>query len=147
MKKALFITLTAFLLAGCVSTKYVPVETVRTEYTHNTDTVIQTDTVKSEKETIIREVNAGDSTMLAEMGIKLKDNERLLIMMQKQLNEAKSHHYESKTDTIIINDTIRVPYPVEKELTFFQKAAVNGFAYITIALIVLFIILMFRWKR
>lgn len=147
MKKALFVVLTAFLLAGCVSTRYVPMETVRTEYTHNTDTVIQTDTVKSEKETIIREANSNDSMMLAEMGIKLKDNERLLIMMQKQLNEAKSHHYESKTDTIIKTNTISVPYPVEKELTFFQKIAINGFAYITIALLVLFIILLFKWKR
>ena len=147
MKKALFVVLTALLLAGCVSTRYVPVETVRTEYTHNTDTVIQTDTVKSEKETIIREVNAGDSTMLAEMGIKLKDNERLLIMMQKQLNEAKSHHYESKTDTIIKTETISVPYPVEKELTWYQKVAISGFSKIMFLLLILIIILLFKWKR
>lgn len=147
MKKALFFVLTAFLLAGCVSTRYVPVETVRTEYKSKTDTVIQKDTVKTEKVTVVREANEGDSIMLAQMGIKLKDNERLLILLQNQLNEAKSHRLEVKTDTVIKCDTIKVPYPVEKQLTFFQRMAVDWFIYCLIACVLFFIILLFKVKK
>ena len=146
MRKALFFVLTAFLLMGCVNTKYIPVETVKTEYKNKTDTVIQKDTIKTEKEIIIREANSGDSALLSQMGIKLKKNERLLILLQNQLNEAKSHHLEVKTDTVIQCDTIRVPYPVEKKLTFFQQLAVDWFTYSLIACALLIIILIVKVK-
>lgn len=146
MRKALFFVLTAFLLMGCVNTKYIPVETVKTEYKNKTDTVIQKDTIKTEKEIIIREANSGDSALLSQMGIKLKKNERLLILLQNQLNEAKRHHLEVKTDTVIQCDTIRVPYPVEKQLTFFQQLAVDWFTYSLIACALLIIILIVKVK-
>ena len=84
MRKALFFVLTSFLLMGCVNTKYIPVETVKTEYKNKTDTVIQKDTIKTEKEIIIREANSSDSALLSQMGIKLKKNERLLLLLQNQ---------------------------------------------------------------
>ena len=74
--------LVAFLLMGCRSIQYVPVETVRTEIVHHHDTIKQTDSVKTEKETVIREARPEDSAMIAKLGIKLQDNERLLILLQ-----------------------------------------------------------------
>ena len=73
-----------FLLFGC-KTQYVPVETVRTVYEHHTDTVKQTDSIKTEKETIIREARPEDSLMLAKLGIRLKENERAILVLQKKL--------------------------------------------------------------
>lgn len=146
MRKALFCALTAFLLAGCVSTRYVPVETVRTEYKSITDTVVKVDSIKTEKTTVIREANENDSIMLTQMGFKLRANERLLIMMQNQLDEIKSSHKEVKNDTVIVGDTIRVPYPVEKQLTFFQRLAIDWFSYILIGCVLIFILLFIRAK-
>ena len=146
MRKALFCALTAFLLAGCVSTRYVPVETVRTEYKSIIDTVVKVDSIKTEKTTVIREANENDSIMLAQMGFKLRANERLLIMMQNQLDEIKSSRKEVKNDTVIVGDTIRVPYPVEKQLTFFQRLAIDWFSYILIGCVLIFILLFIRAK-
>ena len=146
MRKALFCALTAFLLAGCVSTRYVPIETVRTEYKSITDTVVKVDSIKTEKTTVIREANENDSIMLTQMGFKLRANERLLIMMQNQLDEIKSSHKEVKNDTVIVGDTIRVPYPVEKHLTFFQRLAIDWFSYILIGCVLIFILLFIRAK-
>lgn len=126
MKKALFIALTAFLLAGCVSTKYVPVETVRTEYITKSDTFIKHDSILHKDSVFV--YMKGDTVWLE------KWHTRYIERLQKQI----------VTDTLIRCDTISVPYPAEKELTFFQKVAINGFAYITIALLVLFIILLFK---
>lgn len=145
MRKALFCALTAFLLAGCVSTRYVPIETVRTEYKSITDTVVKVDSIKTEKTTVIREANENDSIMLTQMGFKLRANERLLIMMQNQLDEIKSSHKEVKNDTVIVGDTIRVPYPVEKHLTFYQRLAIDWFSYILIGCVLIFILLLL-WK-
>lgn len=146
MRKALFCVLTVFLLAGCVSTRYIPVETVRTEYKSTTDTVVKIDSFKTEKTTVIREANENDSIMLTQMGFKLRANERLLIMMQNQLDEIKSSQKEVKNDTVIVGDTIRVPYPVEKQLTFFQRLAIDWFSYILIGCVLIFIFLQLRSK-
>ena len=117
---ALIISVIVFWLCGC-TTQYVPVETVRTEYKTKTDTVKMSDTIRTEKETILREARPEDSAMIAKLGIKLQDNERLLILLRNQLTEANSKQYESHTDTIIKMDSIQVPYPVEKKLTKWQQ--------------------------
>ena len=131
---------------GVCKSRYVPVETVRTEYKSTTDTVVKIDSFKTEKTTVIREANENDSIMLAQMGFKLRDNERLLIMMQNQFDEIKSSQKEVKNDTVIVGDTIRVPYPVEKQLTFFQRLAIDWFSYILIGCALIFIFLQLRSK-
>lgn len=107
------------LLTGC--TTYVPVETVRTEYRHSTDTLRQTDSIIKERETIIREANSGDSALLASYGFRLKENERLLLFLQKELEREKGNQEERRTDTLIKNDTIRVPYPVEGKVPKWEQ--------------------------
>ena len=125
MRKIIILSLVLMLLCGCKSIQYVPVETVRTEIVHQTDTVKQTDSVKTEKETVIREARPEDSLMLAKLGIKLQSNERLLILLQKELSDTKKELEEKHN-----SDSVRVeykdkPYPVEKKLTKWQSFCID----------------------
>ena len=125
MRKIVTLSLVLMLLYGCKSIQYVPVETVRTEIVHQTDTVKQTDSVKTEKETVIREARPEDSLMLAKLGIKLQSNERLLILLQKELSDTKKELEEKHN-----SDSVRVeykdrPYPVEKKLTKWQSFCID----------------------
>ena len=125
MRKIVILSLVLMLLCGCKSIQYVPVETVRTEIVHQTDTVKQTDSVKTEKETVIREARPEDSLMLAKLGIKLQSNERLLILLQKELSDTKKELEEKHN-----SDSVRVeykdrPYPVEKQLTKWQSFCID----------------------
>ena len=139
-------------LMGCRSTRYVPVETVRTEMVHQTDTVKETNTINNEKETVIREARPEDSVMLAKLGIKLQNNERLLILLQKELSDTKKELEEKHN-----SDSVRVeykdkPYPVEKQLTKWQSFCIDygkimvGVTVSALAVIVLLIILRIKKK-
>lgn len=139
------------MLSGC-RTEYVPVETVVKEHHYHNDTVRQTDTVRSEKKTVIREANAGDSLMLAEMGIKLKENERLLILLQRELEKEKSTSYQHSTDTAYVEKEVKVPYPVERKLNKWKQAKMDygavaiGVSLAAIAAAVVFIVIRIRKK-
>ena len=129
------------LLVSC-KTQYVPVETVRTEYINRTDTVHKTDTVTNERETVIREVNKGDSALLAKYGIQIKDNERMLLFLQRELDKERSREREVQHDTTIVRDTIQVPYPVEK-----KQSAVDKFGDKIMLLMMLVLLLGFVFRR
>ena len=121
----MILSLVLMMLCGCKSIQYVPVETVRTDIVHQTATVKQTDSVKKEKETVIREARPEDSLMLAKLGIKLQSNERLLILLQKELSDTKKELEEKHN-----SDSVRVeykdrPYPVEKQLTRWQSFCID----------------------
>lgn len=135
--------LVVLLLFSCKSIQYVPVETVKTEYKTKTDTVKMSDTIRTEKETILREARPEDSAMIAKLGIRLQDNERLLILLRNQLTKANSKQYESHTDTVIKKDSVQVPYPVPAQLTKWQQLKVDwgGWALLGIVLISLFSII------
>ena len=109
-----------FLLCGC-KTQYVPVETIRTEIVHQHDTIKQTDSVTNNIRTIIRESRPEDSLMLRELGIKLQSNERLLILLQKELQQAKSEKQESHFKDSVRDDSVQVPYPVPAQLSRWQS--------------------------
>lgn len=128
MRKALFFVLTAFLMMGCVSTRYVPVETVRTEYIVKSDTFIKHDSIMHRDSVCVHQ--KGDTVWLE------KWHNSYIERIQKQI----------VTDTMIQRDTIRVPYPVEKQLTFFQQLAVDWFTYSLIACVILIIILIVKVK-
>ena len=113
-------------LMGC-RTQYVPVETVRTEVVHQTDTVKEKESTRTESTTVIREASPEDSAMLAKLGIKLKSNERLLILLQKELAETRKELEQKHS-----NDSVRteykdrpVPVPVEKKLTKWQSFCID----------------------
>lgn len=102
------------LICSCKQIEYVTVPEVHEIHHHHTDSVKQTDSVKIEKETLIREARPEDSAMLAQMGIKLAQNERLLIMLQRELQQAKSELIEHQSDSVAKRDSVPVPYPVKE---------------------------------
>ena len=110
------------LLSGCKMVEYVPVETVKTVYQNHTDTVIRKDTVLSKKETIIREA---DSALVAKLGLQLKDNEKAILILQKELERQVSKESEHKTDTVLKTDSIQVPYPVERKLSKWETICID----------------------
>jgi hypothetical protein len=95
---AVVVVLSLTLCHSCKAPQYIPVETIKTEYRDNyiRDSIFQLDSV------FIRE--RGDTVTI----------------------ERYRYIYKDKTtrDSIYINDTIRVPYPVEVEKKV--KARLNG---------------------
>ena len=128
MKKLLLFLV--FGLVGC-KTVYVPVESVHEYVHHQTDTIEKTDTVTNTKETIIREASKADSALLAKYGIRLKENERLLLFLQKELEQEKSKEIEHHTDTVIKVDSVQVPYPVEKKVPFWEKVKMGSVGFVS----------------
>lgn len=102
------VLLLCFLFCGCTTTKYVPVTETHTEHHWHTDTVRQTDSIIDRQTTLIREV---DSATMAQYGIQLKDMQRAWLIQNDRLQRELSRLRESKTDTVVIRDSI--PYPVE----------------------------------
>ena len=146
MKKALYIiTLILLLLSSCKSVQYVPVESHSIEHHYHNDTIKEKDSIISEKNTIIREA---DSAMVASLGLKLKANEKAILILRTELQKAISQKSESKSDTIIRVDSVQVPYPVEKKLTKWEQTKMNagGVALIMCILVVLLIIVVFIAK-
>lgn len=125
-------------LCSCQSVRYIPVETVRTEYRNHTDTVLKTDSIFREKETIIREA---DSSYIARLGLQLKANERAILILQKELEKQVKEESEYRTDTIIKTDSISVPYPVEKQLTKWQQMKMN-IGGISLVMCIIFVIML-----
>ena len=102
-------------LAGCASTRYVPVESVRTEWRDREVERLVTDTVRHSRVVWIK----GDTV------VDIRENERVA--------RVEVH------DTCIIerNDTVCIPYPVERRLTAWQQAKMNfgGEAIVALAVI------------
>lgn len=122
MKALIYITI--FLMSGicftsCRSIKYVPVETVRTEY--KTRDSIRFDSIYQR-----------DSVLLLVKGDTVyKEKYKYLYKYQ----------YLNRTDTVIKVDSVQVPYPVERKLSRWQsiKMELGGWAFgiiIVMALII-----------
>ena len=87
MKKILFFAMIAMLLYSCKSATYIPVETTKIDYRDNLirDSVIRYDSVYVK--------DKGDTLIL----------ERYKYLYKNRIVK----------DSIFVNDTIRIPYPVE----------------------------------
>jgi hypothetical protein len=121
------------------------VETVKTEYVSKTDTLKQVDTVFTEKETIIREA---DPELIAKLGLQLKDNEKAILVLKRELERQVNKQSEHRIDTLLRTDTIKVPYPVEKKLTKWQQVKIDyGGEAIILAIVVIFIVIWLIFKR
>ena len=106
---ALFIVVFALLaLNSCTTTRVVKVPEVHEVIHHQSDTVIQKDSVIHEKETVIMKL---DSATMAQYGIQLKATERAWLVSTKKLEKELQRIAKIKTDTLTIRDSI--PYPVE----------------------------------
>lgn len=126
--KSIYVLLCACLLVGCTTTKYVPMQEVHTEHHWHTDTLREVDSVMTERETIVREL---DSAAMTRYGIQLQSAQRAWLVQTREL-ESRLREMERQTATRdTIHDSIQKPYHVEvvKEvpapLTWWQKIRIH----------------------
>lgn len=140
---AVFVTFCVWLLMSC-SPKVITVPEYHYERHNTTDTVMMRDSILREHNTIIREA---DSSMLADLGIRLQQGERAILVLRKELERALNQQREVVHDTIVKVDSIRVAYPVEKQLTKWEKLKMEAGGWVFVVLAVLLIYLLFRIKK
>ena len=119
------------MLCSC-KTQYVPVETIREVYVTKTDTFIKKDSVFCHDSVFVH--SKGDTVWYEKWHTKYVDRWRDRVSI----------------DTIIKKDSIQVPYPVERELTEWEKIkmdygaiAVGG----TVLAVIMVILQFVRWLR
>ena len=118
------------LLASCKTTErveYVPVETVKTEYR---DRLVET----------FDSIHVHDSVFLAVKGDTVYKYKQQLIYKNKFVHD---------TVYVGIRDSIPVPYPVEKELSIWDKFKVDYSGWMILVLLVLLtcIVLLYRFRK
>lgn len=106
----------AFLLSSCTPTKYVPVESVRTEYKDKIREVHTTDSVVDTRFVFVK----GDTVIDYRDRVKWRDR------------------FVHDTCYIETRDSVPVPYPVEKKLTWWQqtKMDLGGVAIVVLITVV-----------
>ena len=139
-------------MSSCTTTRYVPVETVRTEIKQIHDTVTIKDSIKKENQIIIREADSAEIERLnTEYGFKLNKAQRTIMVLQKKL-EYNSHNQAEVRDSIVYKEKeVQVPYPVEKKLSKWQQLKID-FGEVFILVIFVFsmvsiLLLYLRQKR
>lgn len=144
----------AVLLSSCTRTTYVPVESVRTEYV-KADTTGLYERLRSYFESIYHRETSKDSVIdrsketvvLKENGDTARhDKERIVYVSSRR--EKELEHKLAQRDSVIDalrmqlesvkSDSIPVPYPVEKKLTWWQqtKMDLGGVAIVAFVMIV-----------
>lgn len=91
------------VLGSCTSTRYVPVETVRTEYRDRVTESVRVDTVAL-RDSVAVYIN-GDTVRITRYRDRWRDR---VILKRDTLSQVKT-------------DSIAVPYPVERSLTRWEK--------------------------
>lgn len=114
--------MSAICFAGCRTTQYVPVETIKTEY--KTRDSIRHDSIYQRDSIYV--IDRGDTVYT------YKDR-----YLYKYL-------HINRIDTVIRTDSIQIPYPVEKALTRWQKAKIELGGWAFGVLIMLAIVLIIR---
>lgn len=103
------------LLAGCRSVRHVPVETVRTDSVYagrwHRDSVYVRDSV------FVSQRVKGDTVWLDRVAVRVEYRDRAL----------------ADTVATVRADTIRVPYAVERELTWRERISVGAFPWLVLA--------------
>lgn len=127
MKNLLYIILLMLVicLTSCRNIKYVPVETVKTEY--KTRDSIRFDSIY-EHDSIFLFVN-GDTVYKEKYRYKY----RYLTI--------------NKTDTVMLTDSVQIPYPVEKQLTRWQQMKIELGGWAVGVIVILSIVLMLKLFR
>lgn len=119
----------AVLLSGCTPTRYVPAESVRTEYKDNVVEVHTTDSVTDTRFVYIK----GDTVIDYRDRVKWRDR------------------YVHDSIYIERHDSVAVPYPVEKPLTRLERAKIGlefmGYGLVLSVLCVAVVWIVKRFKR
>ena len=140
---AVVVMLIVAFLTSCTTTRYVPVETIKTEVKHVHDTVTIKDSVKNDIQTVIREADSAEIERLnTEYGFRLDKAQRTILVLRKEL-EQRSHQQTETKDSIIYKEKeIQVPYLVERKLTKWQQIKMD-FGGVAFSVIVVIIIICF----
>lgn len=125
---SLIMSIVLFFMSGC-RTVYqpYPVPEVHTEHHYHTDSVSHTDSIIDHQTTIIREV---DSLTMAQYGIRLVNAEKAWLIQSDKLYKEIEKLRSNRRDSVVVHDSIPVPYPVEvikeveKPLKQWQKALI-----------------------
>lgn len=129
------------LLCGCSTTKYVPVETVRTEYVKADSTAIY-ERLRSILEATYQNTASSDSVVdvqketvvLNEQGDTVKHLKSHGIYVSSKREKELEHKVSQQDSTIeslkaqlsaAKSDTIRVPYPVGRKLSWWEQTKID----------------------
>lgn len=149
-------------IAGCAPTKYVPLESVRTEYVDK-DNAELLSLIKSLTEQVTQKDRRIDSLMqsrnerlvLNDKGDTLRHDRETVVYRSSHRESELERLVESQRDSMrdlrqqlaaVRTDSVPVPYPVEKQLTRWQQAKMDfgGFAlggiFIAVCIAVLWLI-------
>ena len=123
--KKIFLFFVLMSLTGCKTVKFVPVPEYHTLYKTRVDTVQRWDSVYSR-----------DSVYIAAKG-------DTVYLTKTHWRERFRNVYHVKVDTVMQRDSIRVPYPVEKPLTKWQrwKMDAGGWAMCVAAVLIILVTL------
>ena len=127
---ALLLILLVMMCSGCASTKYVPVETVKTDTLYLSK--VERDSVRVHDSIFVKEWQKGDTIY--------RDRDRWHTeYVEKQVHDTL---YQSKVDSVA------VPYTVEKDLTWWerQKIRFGELAMIIMAGLLCFVVIRFKIK-
>jgi len=136
------------IFTGCTTTKYVPIESQHTEHHWHTDSVFQHDSVYTEIQTTIMQL---DSAEMAKYGIRLQAAERAWMVKSKELERQIQQLIQLTQEKDTVHDSIPVPYPVEvvkevpAQLTWWQRTRLHLFNMIGIALILIVVFYIGKW--
>lgn len=104
---AVLLVLIVLLCSGCTTTKYVPVETIKTDTVYQSR--IERDSVYLHDSVYVKEWQKGDTVF--------RDRDRWHTKYVER--EVHDTLYQSRVDSIA------VPYPVEKELSWWAKKKIE----------------------
>lgn len=117
------------MLTSCKSVKYIPVPEYHTEYKVKTDSFVKRDSVWVKDS--VQLWMQGDTVYKERWHTKYKD----------------IYVYRNMADTVMQTDSVRVPYPVERELSRWEKTKMNLFIPIALLCVVFFVTLLWLIKR
>lgn len=154
------LVLAALVLAGCTRTVYVPVETVRTEYVE-ADTTGLYERMRSFFESQRLKETSSDSlidrtketVVLKENGDTARHDKERIVYVASHREKELEHKVQQQDSTIkalrlqlesVKSDSIPVPYPVEKQLTKWERTKM-GFGGIAIGAIIAVVCIAVVW--
>jgi hypothetical protein len=127
---AVLLLLIALICGGCSTTKYVPVETIKRDTVYQSK--IERDSVYLHDSVYVKEWQKGDTIY--------RDRDRWHTKyVEKEVHDTL---YQSKTDSIA------VPYPVEKELTWWERKKIEfgELAMVIVAGLLCFVVIKSKLK-
>lgn len=147
------------LLASCRTTKYVPIETIHTEYIEKT--VVDSSQINRLKYLVdsvkqsVMVIKKDCTVLVVDTAGNIKSKEHYQDTSRDRLVEHKTRevdstaYYRSVIDSLrnIKNDTIPMPYPVKKELNKWQQFKVEYGGYMLFVILVTIIYLIWWSKR